>query len=977
MAERARKAKLQENFEGLIRRSGSVGNAMWPLHMILAGMHEAGAPGGTSTELGVDVDTVKAVQDTFGWTVSFSRALQEGGDAMRAWFTNLGVDVLEIEQQFQCFSQEPAARQLCGASVEDTGMTGVSRVRSTYRCAAADDAASSDGTRSTITSLLMHAPFFETPEDSAKLSFEWKRLRTAGGKATAIPVVFPQLHGNRPALAAGEFASCYHIPLVFSAPRIMLAVRFAECMGGKSMGVQLTGVHGSGKSVLLQALANVLPSGYPADVFLGSNSKLLLESPNKFSRVFATSSGPLVDPRLSLSNIVGGANTADDGAEASDLSLHTHQSVVQREWSNGKLHSATEHKSLQQTVAGFLTPPWEPRLHPGHCIAQSAFKIFQDDNVPRRSTVAKVLILDEVNEVLRLTAGKRDSSDGGTPSSLDGVWNSNIAWYMSPGGRTKQIFAASPDGLREKVHERSDEHPFFELRPTRSDHLASVLAAAPDFIVPVEYHGTAAIKSCAAGESELQRAMEACRELCGNMRYVAKYAARMSQSAADTPQRHKAALRQAVDEYISVLSSRLAQQSVSTAGQFGRDPDMLLRLAAENASLIVRREALRRDGQVDTIGFAAYRTLRVYLQKNSHLVKSFPPRERRALASMFVSERVQRLSGAEFEDEIEARLMLQAVSGRMWRMDQLPMIAKDLGWPKSGKDSKQSTGMKELASLHHKHDFFEEGTGGLGEKGKYLAAATQVHPALWCKPGKDLSNSGPLECLESSRCGQTSRVDGEVFEAAATSNRDDSASLLIRTVHNFPAVDFVVLHRDQETKKRTVVFCETTVSQLKTHAASSAPDIVPQALRDIHKLTVQEFHWSRHATTGEHWISTKTDTSRPKGKHWTQEEPTSIANMWLSVLGCPRRISGSFSTSADSGVSQLVVEMDPSVGVDVPDADMWDVRIVYLSGAVEQLSTYKELAALESDMVYSVNGLDLNQAGAAWAQQPSRASSGP
>ena len=343
-------------------------NAIWPLHRIIAGMDDMGLPG----------ETVAQLQEKFGWTLSFSRALHGGSEAMRKWFRMAGVEPRALNGLYQCMSQESAAQQQTGARVEETDILGVRRVVCTYP--------SGESTKDEATSLLMYAPIVQQPKAAGKGGAPTIGENDVSRVEASIPVAMPQLHGVHPLRAQGALP-VQSVPLVLTPPRILLLVRIAESMTS-SRGVKLTGVHGVGKSMLLQALSTVLPVGHPCDMLYVPEAGDLLTDPNTCGRQLAQSSGPLVDRRA-----VG--NAAQFAAPTFDPSLAYNQERAQEQWNvepeghrpgslTGRGELMTWHKCSEKGMTRML---W------------ATFQRLKDS--PGNVTCARVYIFDEVNQLIK------------------------------------------------------------------------------------------------------------------------------------------------------------------------------------------------------------------------------------------------------------------------------------------------------------------------------------------------------------------------------------------------------------------------------------------------------------------------------------------------------------------------------------------------------------------------------------------------
>ncbi len=663
-------------------------NAIWPLHRIVGGLET----------FGLDASHVEALQDSFGWTLSFSRAMHGGEHAMRNWFHALGVDTHKLAHEYQCLQQDHDADKLIGVDTDVAGKTplsGVTRIWGVYKNG-------SGGTDRHVTSLAMYAPFFRgfvQGKDTKK----FPRVR-AGQQEVSVPCAEPQLYGRFPQTTE-EMVPIFRFPLVFTPPRIHLAIEIAKCMGHLSIGVLLTGVHGAGKTSFLDALSTVLPCGYPCDIFHLSDSRALWDDPVRSLDFMSQSSGPLVDARASLESL-----DDDKPGTAPTLSLSESQERLRAIWKLGEQHELKQSHMLQ-LVKEMRIQRWSEendQLSDPAAIAMlwGLLQHFKQDSFTDGHS--QVLILNEVNKLIRRYA----PLDGEGPSdeishsqygelyhkSAAATFRNYLPWETAPTGRTFRIFASSPDGMREKVHDMSFE-PFFELRPTRSDHLASILAVCPEFLLPfcTPQQAKSALQlplnSSDIRGSHLMPLLEACQTLCGNMRYINRYlTSRLAESESAGPQSHDAALAKAKRSFITVLSRRLkdhkdlkflkrGESRANKLDMFGPTLSMsdLLML---NASMTVRPEATDPYGQPRLVGLTIIAALRHFLATSN-----LEAEVRSSLAGLLLHSKSDfTASGQALEDEVASRLVLSALSPRAWLLSDIGKFSRSLKWPRTGDD---------------------------------------------------------------------------------------------------------------------------------------------------------------------------------------------------------------------------------------------------------------------------------------------------
>jgi hypothetical protein len=285
-------------------------------------------------------------------------------------------------------------------------------------------------------------------------------------------------------------------------------------------------------------------------------------------------------------------------------------------------------------------------------------------------------------------------------------------------------------------------------------------------------------------------------------------------------------------------------------------------------------------------------------------------------------------------------------------------------------------------------------------------------------------------------------IDARVQEAVRGCAARSSGSVLIHTTESFPGVDFVLFRADG--MKRSVIFVESTVSTLSVHGSGKIPaghSGSPPVFRDMMFLMNKEFliaksndgAWqfgdasSKESGTGgeaplahdpELLMSRKSFISSPS-QVWRQlSTKDTLANMWLRVLGCPKRITLNFTElpvegsalrakmqinigdavkcdewrraaapgfeqaqlSTAGAASNILQEADSATLADSSNNGVattgtastgkgevqWDVSVVYVSGKTESIADAPNYANLECDFVYGVFLDDFNDAPKAW-----------
>jgi hypothetical protein len=506
------------------------------------------------------------------------------------------------------------------------------------------------------------------------------------------------------------------------------------------------------------------------------------------------------------------------------------------------------------------------------------------------------------------------------------------------------------------------------------------------------------------------------------MRYITKYA-NLRGEGAD----HDSAITTVEQMYAGQLQLRLQNSLLSppvrVAGDLVENPPNkspdgltkdLFQFAVLNASMFVRMNASNRYSRCQLLGPIAVQAMQGAFSMIGQL-KPVP-----AIAGLLLKNMKPGVtSGDDFELEVRTRLALGCLAPRAWPLESL--------------DSKtRLESLQPLREVHRAAGFnIEEAEERLakcrgGTNVALLKDSCQSNTMLWRRMATS-TDSCPLHMVSSSESSTNVYIDARVQElvkeCVASSS---SSSVLISTANGFPGVDFILFRADGE--KRSVVFIESTISTLAKHGSSKSKQPkyseTPAVLRDMVFLMGKQFsiaksddgawQYSRNPVQLPYWT-----TSAPRQKLvspnqvWSQlNTRDTLANMWLRILGCEKRItiiykdpmeegeggkklgesmkivfrdaeyqdawqvghadgavtcesttSGAHDTEVETGTTACNSEVATA---DAKSALQWDVSVVYVSGSPEQCSTTYNYETLECDFVYGVFYHDFNDAPQAW-----------
>ena len=727
-----------------------------------------------------------AIWNKFHWCSQLFEAMKGGRSGLDAWLLSVGMlrsDKLRHAYQHSGWRAE-AGILMASHSKAANNCPGVSLVMSRY----------SGSPHAVCTSLLVYVPILHV----VPVLGNKDRLHAVplydGDKAVLLPgVLSSACQGGFGGLSFPEDASSavvdvpvFMAPLVLTQPRLELLAMVADCMHDYgSRGIQLTGVHGAGKSAFLEALVGIMCVGGHTDALYSGDAGKLLQYPLLALDLVKSSSGAFID-------LLRGGCRSGVRSSLSFISA-LHETVV---------------KQLVTSAVVRYSPDLSLEVQAPEAALQTLYT-FCESSALATNEEYRVVILDEVNSVLaKLNDAENSASAAASKvdSSATGFFKRIMPWKNFGGARCFRILAASPDGKREDVVIHSN-NIFFELRPPRTDHLAAVLMCAP------EYLGLSMRDSLTAAQAE-----NVCNQLASNMRYV-RYCMRYVNGG----QTLHAALQTSRGEYAGELQSRL-QRAVSHAPP----PDLSsgrkawMRLMMHNASMVVRCNPLSSRSHYKMSGPPA-------LLAAKHAVSAF--RKKGGAdeygANLELLETVQNLLE---EDDLEQRaqslLQLGIFPTKWWPLDSL--------WQKLPSDAAPVPAPGKVPTEAAASGAWKPDDACSSAQARTLEQASHA----W------LSVCAPVDARALSTAGVEAGIPEDMFAGVGSDSKSpiqmnrklsnffgrmqpgERGSLLVRTADAFPSVDLVMLEWGGNT--RTVTFIEVTKSTLVTHA-SSKPSTVLQS----------------------------------------------------------------------------------------------------------------------------------------------------
>ena len=414
--------------------------------------------------------------------------------------------------------------------------------------------------------------------------------------------------------------------IILTLPRLHFLLVCSESAYGSGCGLQLAGVHGTGKSTMLRALVGMLCVGSGVDSWFEADAR----------EVFRRSKIPPI-----LRSSTGAA--------------------MQHTRSNASPEAV---RPIEQWVAGLSDPSADKWV--------DTYKSFFHHDMYKAVSGPKLIVFDEVNKVIRARRDKQLEF---------------LQYDHNTSRGTLKIFAASPDGPRERACGEF-EPTFFELRPPPALHMASVLSAAPQAFgrcVPVSLQLDVAtmVPQCQLYASNMRQLSLTLRKTFESPDFGELHTDSPGPDFYMAFDEASIAIRKA---YISKLTDRMAKPVdkrehpavADLSTKFGADSTPhklgLLLLHMTNASLLVRRDATKVHSKVDLVGSIAYTV-------HAHASKVLYDRVKQGAASALQLEDLKSAldsvltpdtdDGYQFESQIACRLYLRLLSERAILMSQL------------------------------------------------------------------------------------------------------------------------------------------------------------------------------------------------------------------------------------------------------------------------------------------------------------------
>jgi hypothetical protein len=666
-------------------------------------------------------------------------------------------------------------------------------------------------------------------------------------------------------------------------------------------GVQLTGVHGAGKSAFLEALVGMLCVGGPTDTLYASRADALLMSPSNALHAIRTSSGSLNEWLAAEKkyetmspfhqDFIKELHAAVVGDAAPPPSLNINSLQIMHHYMRraGRIDRSVEYHVLVLDEVNEVLKRLDAKK-----AAVEGRTTRSEGNEAKMSMYAPGLASDEVRRVFKFrrtssealsptSSAARSGAESGYAQGADadgGKFDGSIAFFQQKlpwtddfgGTRSFQILAASPDGDREADLRPVSEGVFFELRPARADHLAAIILCAPDSL---------ALKTQGA-VLEPAFVLRACAALAANLRYV-----RFLFMGGKLDYGHLACM---CGEYATELSRRLRDTIISSrqAHASNSATGTLMHVMLCNASMVVRANPRSRNSKYFPVGLSSMAAAIQHSNRKAGVDSKYTE-----LATL----ELRKMNGDAFEDGIQNLLQRGYFPEQWW-------LLSDLHRSKVKPVEVASRAQPARAAKQHGSGEAIAGVECAGAGGALLPADAT---ARWCRGSRPLSAGIGATVPNSMQLGQRRMAEGQAAQGKSTGTLIPHAlhnvfhtgqlsrdgSLLVRTYDNCPGVDMLMLERKGNTCVVTMV--ETTVSSLCAHAANkddtvrssndSAVELsLSPSVRDVVALLHKQGPHLSYIDDKELVIG-KPKNSEPALKH--SVNGLSIANTILAVLGVP------------------------------------------------------------------------------------------
>ncbi len=932
-------------------------NYMIPLHWVL---HEEGFAQQVE-QLGMRAGSLGQLQKDFGWTVGFSEAFSKGGQEMLQWFHS------------HHFGQQCKCKESMGCRESDAVLT-IDQLQCAYQSLTSDEdlqlainaqfpPSASDRTQGVQDLWLVTRHEAQLQKPDARRSKSKQAEGPESFECVALLVYFPVFLDHEPAKAGNASASSSAVdvdrdlllrgvvpqlygapkltdkmarvekkPFVFTAPRVHAVVELAfACENDTQPGIKLAGVHGAGKTVLAEMLAQCLPAGDSVDMWHVANTielweKKLSSSGNPSFNFLRQSTGCRVNFYCGDPNFVG--------------------SHLKTWWTAAS-------KELESISLPSLTGDLFGEKLPSPCIS----------------------LLDEVNKVCKHLATPPVQISSTTPSlaseaspqaskasetstcvgvdqALCDAMGKFIYWGEEYKSGVARMQIASPDGRREGAFHKVCNDIFLELRPAPASHLAAVLHLAPQYLLSGTHH----IMPRRRTSKAFRRLAVACSGLSGNLRYLSKALAAAASSSPAQPLEHGAAasgagqvgqdgvqqidsacnpggftaakferaaevrFHSSVGKLSTALLNMSAQSPKEQNTQYLEEADeneplelktlwsrtaLLRRYLELNASLSVRKVPRNQQSRRVPVGRMNMAVLRAAVRVVHNKLKAGgSTRELHNLMhALLLDDDEELLDGVSFEGLIGVRLCMHCLARNCYSLTDLPQTQEN----------------------------------GEHLKARKPLTATLLSSALWH------SSSTETVTYEYVECAQPHKMDQPVKDALARLTTGKQSTLVIGTGPSAPYCDFVVVQR-LSVRRLSVTFVECTTSTLKDHATRQMTKAQAKLFAKLAGRNTQAQR-ARSSVLADLWRLVRF------GLNGCAQ---SVANTWLKQLN-----TGAFLklSAAKKTAHKWKLECRQ-----IDSSKQCDVAIVFVTGKPlsMQLQDLREFSRVDCDFVFGVGMEELN-----------------